>query len=705
MTNKRTVYGKKLLTAAVLVSMLPGGLAFAEEALPLYTLDTVVVTATRTENDEKNVPASTQIITSSDIKKSGATNVRDAITDFANITMTKKVRGGGHEIIIRGMSTDKSLIMVNGHRVANEADASGLGNANALDRINLKDVQKIEIVKGPSSALYGSEAMGGVINIITKPSVEPSVSTGLEFTTDNTNHWWHFDSGRQGRFSATADARVSKEKRQMTENDTSSNNYGTARTYNASLNYYFNDDNYLNFYVDYFSQHLQSDRGTPAMKDFPVSMGPMKLNGKAMIDGGGHARNKQKNYGLSWNGKTNRNDWKLQTYVSQFDWSSNSNQKVLQTIPGADPMSQSAYDRYVKQKYGTYDFHDNSNSLWALEGRDTFTINEHHKLTFGAEYTKNKIKGTGLGANGDNAYIVTQNGKSKERSEKELTTYSAYIQDEMSYGKWFVIPAVRYDHNSFYGNYTSPKLGVTYKAKDNFRIKANYGKGFKAPTVMQLFYDLVQIMGTKDGRPNWQHVQGDPNLKPETSTSWDLGVEGEFGKAYGSLTYFDTDVDDLISTVRLGVDNNGYPLSRYTNVNQAKIKGVENTLGYKFNSQWGFKVNSTWLSAKDTSNHVDLAQRAKLSQIYALTFDDGKERGWGFTLWDEFCYKYTTPVDAGRDVAAGPKKTFNTLNFSITGKVNKDTRFYGSVRNIFDKVADDCDLDGRFYSLGWEHKF
>ena len=80
MTNKRTVYGKKLLTAAVLVSMLHGGeLAFAEEALPLYMLDAVVVTATRTENDVKNVPASTQIITSSDIKKSGATNVRDAL--------------------------------------------------------------------------------------------------------------------------------------------------------------------------------------------------------------------------------------------------------------------------------------------------------------------------------------------------------------------------------------------------------------------------------------------------------------------------------------------------------------------------------------------------------------------------------------------------------------------------------------------------
>ena len=143
----------------------------------------------------KNVPASTQIITSSDIKKSGATNLRDAITDFANITMTKKVRGGGHEIIVRGMSTDKSLIMVNGHRVANEADGSGLGNANALDRINVDNIEKIEIVKGPSSALYGSEAMGGVINIITKGSKEAEVRTGLVNSSEDFTNWWHFDSG------------------------------------------------------------------------------------------------------------------------------------------------------------------------------------------------------------------------------------------------------------------------------------------------------------------------------------------------------------------------------------------------------------------------------------------------------------------------------------------------------------------------------
>ena len=708
MKNVRAVNMKKILAASVLAAMVPGGVMFAEEqtAAPMYSLEGVVVTATRTENTLKNVPASTQVITQDDIKQSGASNVRDAITDFSNITMTRKVRGGGHEIIIRGMSTDKSLILVNGRRVANEADAAGLGNANALDRINLSDIQKIEIVKGPSSALYGSEAMGGVINIITKGSTEKAVSTGLELTTDDTNHWWHFDTGRQGKLSATFDARVNKIKRQMEGNATSSNNYGTAETYNASIDYYFNDNNYLNFYADYFTQNLRSDRGTPAMKDYQLSMGPFTLVGKATIDGGGTAHYKQQNYGVSWNGKTTKNEWQIQTYISKFDWSSNSNQKVLETIPGSDRMSQKAFDSFIRSQYGSYDFHKNKNQLWAVEGKDTLTINDNHKLTVGAEYVKNTIKGTGLGANGDNVISITENGKTKESSEKDLITYSAYIQDEMNYNKWFIIPAIRYDHNSFYGNHTSPKLGITYKAADNFRVKANYGEGFKAPSVMQLFYDLDQVMGNKpDGSPNWQHVIGNPNLKPETSKSWDIGIETEFGKGYASLTYFDSDVDNLINPNRIGVDSNNHTLSQYINVDKARIKGVENTIGYKFNDQWGFKVNSTWLDAKDTSNNMDLPQRAKLSQIYALTFDDGKERGWGFTLWDELCYKYTTPASGGRSVTAGPKKTFNILNFSITGKVNKDTRFYGSVRNIFDKVEDDCDLDGRFYTIGWEHKF
>lgn len=718
MTNKRTVYGKKLLTASVLVSMLPGGLAFAEETLPLYTLDAVVVTATRTENDVKNVPASTQIITSSDIKKSGATNVRDAITDFANITMTKKVRGGGHEIIVRGMSTDKSLIMVNGHRVANEADGSGLGNANALDRINVDNIEKIEIVKGPSSALYGSEAMGGVINIITKGSKEAEVRTGLVNSSEDFTNWWHLDSGEIGKFSATLDMRFNKIRRDGDDTDFLTDSFGTAQTYNFNANYHFNDHNYLNFYVDHYTQNLKRDLYTHKRDniklDFPEGMtvmGQTSMTGEgSMEDALANYHYKQQTYGLSWNGKTARNDWQIQTYLSKFDWKSDirySGMWFKGHVPaGSSPMTGPMWDRIFKDfmvgESGAYknDVNVNSNKIFVIEGRNSTKINDNHRITYGAEYIKNTVKGTNFGD--DNQFGVThigsvsKNGVTKEISEKEIDTYAAYLQDEINYGKWFIVPAIRYDHHENFGSHTSPKLGLTYKANDTFRVKANYGKGFKAPTIQNLYCKLVTNMG----KPGIITVNPNANLRPETSNSWDVGVEKEWGKISTSLVYFDTKLENMITTEK--IDRNSY---RYINVGNVRVKGIEHTLGYELNPMWKFKVNSTWLDAVNKDKNQLLPQRSRLSQIYSLSFDDGKDIGWSAVLWDELNYKYVTPVTVKGDIVAGPKKTYNLLNFTLTRKINKDTKIYGSVQNIFDKVDSDCDLDGRYWSLGWEHKF
>lgn len=697
MNNTKTAQRKALLAAITVFVM--GGVTAQAEELPVYSFDEVVVTATRTENDVKKVPASTQVITQEDIKRGGATSVRNALSMYANIFQKSKVRGGGHDIIIRGMETKHSLVMVNGRRISNEADANGLGNAMSLDRININDVEKIEIVRGPSSALYGSEAMGGVLNIITKPSKEQTLLTGLEHTSEDTSHWWHADTGRIGNFSMTLDARFNKINRSMPDTATESDPYGTAQTYNASLNYYVNDHSYVNAYMDYYSQHLKTDMGTPTMKPITLttSSGTMSLSGQAMLEGTGSKAFKQKNYGISWNGKTDKNDWQIQAYMSKFNWSTTSNTKVLGSIP---PAGMEGMFNYLLQKKNTYNFNHDEHNMWAIEGRDSLRVNDHHRVTFGAEYVKEKVAGTGLGSNGDGVHNITENGTTKSSSEKTLSSYAAYLQDEIEYGKWFIVPAIRYDHHSAYGSHTSPKIGVTYNATDHFRIKANYGDGFKAPSVSQLYYDLDMPMG---GPMNWVHLTGNPNLKPEKSKSWDLGVEAEFGKGYGSLTYFDNDVDNLIASIPKGKDGNGHKLYRYENVNKARIKGLENTLGYRFNDTLEFKVTSTLLDAKDTSAGKDLTQRARLSQIYQLIYDDHKDTGWSAVLWNQLDYKFVTGKawESGESV----KKSYSLTNFSLTRKVNKDTRFYGSVQNIFDKKDEDCDLDGRFWSIGWEHKF
>ena len=346
------------------------------------------------------------------------------------------------------------------------------------------------------------------------------------------------------------------------------------------------------------------------------------------------------------------------------------------------------------------DVNVNSNKIFVIEGRNSTKINDNHRITYGAEYIKNTVKGTNFGDGNQFGVThigsVSKNGVTKEISEKEIDTYAAYLQDEINYGKWFIVPAIRYDHHENFGSHTSPKLGLTYKANDTFRVKANYGKGFKAPTIQNLYCKLVTHMG----QAGIITVNPNANLRPETSNSWDVGVEKEWGKISTSLVYFDTKLENMITTEKI-VDK----IYRCVNVGNVRVKGIEHTLGYELNPMWKFKVNSTWLDAVNKDKNQPLPQRSRLSQIYSLSFDDGKDIGWSAVLWDELNYKYVTPVTVKGDIVAGPKKTYNLLNFTLTRKINKDTKIYGSVQNIFDKVDSDCDLDGRYWSLGWEHKF
>lgn len=680
---------KRILLAACLLAM--GSTGASAEPIMYDVLPEVVVTATRTENTVQNVPAATQIITEEDIKRSGSNDIRGLISHETNIFQKHRTRGGGHDVIIRGMDTDKTLILINGHRIANEADATGLGNAMAFDRISLSDVDRIEIVRGPTSALYGSEAMGGVINIITKPSLSSSATAGISRSSDDATNWYHFDTGRKGRFSATADMRFNKIFRDKDAEDIISNSYGTAQTYGLSANYYFDDQRYINLFYDYFSQRLKNDSGEAKLIPFPVHMGPIELTGRAKLDSAGSFEYKQRTYGVSYNGTTPKHDWQLRWYRSGFRWNDERTQSVLEAIPGEDRMSKRAYAAFVKEKYNTHDFNDNKNELWALEARDSVKINGHNRLTFGAEYVSNDVKGTNLGKNGDHVGTITQHGLKKDTSKVNIDTYAGYVQDEIETGKWFIVPAIRYDHHSNFGSHVSPKLGVTYKARDHLRFKANYGDGFKAPSVNQMYYSLYQIMGVR-----YVNLIGNPDLDPEESRSFDIAVEAEFGKGYGSLGYFDSHVKNLIDAVYIGTDGTAEQY-KYVNIGKARIKGIETVLGYTFNDRWEAKVTSSWLSAKDTTNDLDLVRRARFSQIYQLIYNDHQDRGFSATLWDQLDYDYVTEDNE--------KTSYNLLNFTLTKRFGKDTRVYGTIENILDKKDDRCDLDGRFWVIGVEHTF
>lgn len=148
----------------------------------------------------------------------------------------------------------------------------------ALDRINLFNVDRIEIASGPASALYGSDAMGGVINIITLTPEKPEVTVGLEAGSETTANWWHADTGRIGKFSASFDARFDKYRRDLLPDDDLGHGNDTSQNYNAALQYELDEDSRIRAWSDYFSEHMKSGSSDAfTSRDY-----------------------RQKNYGLSW---------------------------------------------------------------------------------------------------------------------------------------------------------------------------------------------------------------------------------------------------------------------------------------------------------------------------------------------------------------------------------------------------------------------
>lgn len=646
---------KAWITWAVLTALtVPAYAASADGAADgsAVTMKDVVVTATRTEADVKMVPNTVEVITADDIEKLGATDVYSALRLADNVQIMNTSTGFGHRISMRGMSSDSTLILINGQRTAIE-DTETTQNLLALDRINVHNIERIEIIRGAASAQYGSDALAGVINIITKKSTgKPSVTVGATTGTTNMSNYYHIDLGRQGKFSSTFDMNFSKD-RQWTEHEVSGlpvkNLQGPKQSYNFSGTYELGENKNLNLDLGYYKDKLSGDW---SHKEYNLGAwgGIVRLQDAKL-------ETERRDASLSLTGKTKKDDYMVRTFYSKLD--------KFRFLP---------YTALAKE-YGE----TNKYSIWGIEAKNSHKVNGDHTLTYGTEYDRYDVDGVNFGKDGDNG--------------KNLNTYAAYIQDEWLLGdKWEIIPAVRYDHHSEFGSKTTPHIGVTYLANDHNRFKANWGEGYKAPSVSELYMDYTH-MGVL--------TLGNPNLRPEESKKWDLSYEGEWGKTFGKITYFHNDIDNMISTRTVG-GRHGY--NEYYNIDgTTKTHGVELTLGRKLSRDLDVKVTSNWTSA---SNKVASAESsahgvdgiADNITTLQLAYDDHCAYGYNATLWEQWVHDYY-------ESDSSQTYSYNTLNFVINKKYGDAVRLFAGVDNIFNKKIDAIYLDGRIWRTGIEFKF
>lgn len=744
--NKKKI---ALLTACVVSAV--GHMAFAAEAnnYDEYSGADYVVTATKTQLEKKEVPQSVEVITEQKIKELGAYSVQDALRLANNIDVQDNGMTG-NQVQLRGNSTMHTLILVDGKRMAAENTQSSQ-NAYELKRINISDVERIEIIRSNGSALYGSDAIGGVINIITKKATTPSMSIAMHTGSKDEATSFSYASGRQGKVAVKIGGGIEKVRKidsgvyksysskgkQSDEigkyNDASTTNmYGTRRFLNTGINYAFDDNHDLDFTMNFMREQLKSDSWNSygadytncqmttlgefikAMTGKDLSTMPPDVANKILAKFGDYTvdnlndsmpnpmtiqyypmrslhfyDNNRSDFSLGFNGKDGKHDYNVRAYFSELRKENTSHYINLNTNTKKD-----------------VDFDQNNYKQLVVEGKDSYKMDDNNTLTWGAEYKKDTMDGTHLRDSGSNLKYLTINGITKPSSEVSSETVALYLQDELRVGnKLLLIPAVRVDHHDSFGTHTSPKIGATYSMSDNARIKANYGKGYRAPTL----YELYSKMEKSGMAPMTVHVLGNPDLNPETSTNFDLGFETELGKLNSKVTYYHNDIKNMIDgddyTGPETITNPGI-WSKYVNYGKVKISGLETEFGYNFDEHWSLRTVYNYLDAKDQQSGNRLAYRARHNGLVQLTWTDAKENPLTVNLYNRYYFDYHQSNSANYQ----HDYSFSTTGLTVSKQFNKNYRVYAGVDNIFNKsflydTYHTYSIDGRTWRVGAEMTF
>lgn len=641
---------KQTLLAAAVIGTLSASYAEAAETETITTRD-VVVTASRTEQEIKETPAAVEVITKDDIEKMGAENLAQALQLATGINVLENGMVG-NQSSLRGMNTNQTLILIDGRRVRTE-NTSETQNYYELQRVNMDNVERVEIVRGAVSSLYGSEALGGVINIITKKPGTAGGSVSADWTSRQKDLGFRYDLGKQGKWAWSVNGKVSDIRQRM--NGVASNQYGKKYFFGLDGRMDVDKNKKLDFFVDYLNEDLYMIDSATAGTDYD------------------HQR---VSTGVKYSGKDKQGDYEMQFYYTYFDKDQRTRNRTTSALTSFDDMT---FNSYV------------------ADGKRTFYLGDKHILTVGGEYRQedyesSRIKdGTGT--------TVTLEGVTNTMSKVSMDYGALYLQDEYMVNKnWLLIPSLRWDHNSKFGDEVTGKLGTTYKFSKNARFKANVGTAYRAPTASELYF-------------NWKHtptafvtvnITGNPNLKPEKALNFDLGIEGEYKNTSGKITYFHNKVDDLINlnTTYGYIPGTGMVANgTYENVDKATIQGLEVETKQKLGNFFTLRGTYTYLDARDDNTNALLTGRARHKTSLQLIYSDAKN-GWDATLWNDWLsgYEYTSSKSSG-DTGA------SIMNIVVNKKVNDQLSAYFGVNNLTDVSNDVLYYEGRIWRGGVKYTF
>lgn len=499
-------------------------LTFSCGAEEIFDLGKIVITATRIPLLLKDAPGSVSIISEDEVKSSQAENVGEVLEKVAGVKIQSYGLNGMSTLSFRGSSANQVLVMIDSRPI-------NLGSTGSVDLslYPLDDVEKIEVVRGPFSALYGTGALGGVVNIITKnPPQTTTTRAGLSLGTFKLSSYTlsYGSSWKKIDYLFTAKGTYSDGDRE--------NNWKDSRYFSGKIVYPGSFTSFI-----FSGGYSQEEKGVPGSLDFPTLKASQK-DERGWID-------------LTWNWKAKNSNFSLKGFLNQ---------------------DETIYEN--PEAWGGAQRDTTENRVWGINFQHSFPFSFKHNFIWGVDWKEDEVD------------VKTAEGVSQIGGERQVGSTALYLQDELKFSPEFtVFLGTRYDDHSVYGSRMSPRLSFIYHLRKSTSLRASWGQAFRSPSIDDLYWqeDWGGGMG----------LFGNPGLKPEVSSEYEVGVEQIFTpQILGRMTFFFSEVDNLINWTETGTWR-----WEAQNVDKASIKGLEGEVRLKPWEKLSLSLNYTYLVAKD----------------------------------------------------------------------------------------------------------
>ncbi len=510
--------------------MLLAGLAFSAQAE-----EVMVVTADKSEQPIEQINASVTIIDREQIEQSGAPDLLELLRGVPGVQIA---RAGGHgnqtSLFMRGTNSNQVLVLIDGVRVSSPHTGSF-----AWEHLDLNQIERIEIVRGPRATTWGSDAIGGVIQIFTRRA------TGLEAST------W---AGSYDRLGASASLRAG---------GSGGFSLNANLSYDQTAGFSSQNPNGFSYDPDADGYHNRSGSirlETPLGERYRIRAQANVIDADSQFDQGTSYSHITR-YSLRAEGTIGEN------------W-----QHSLQLSRSTNDIETPAYFSVVESTRNQVEWHNR------------YRLSEQATLLFGADYQK-------------------QEGASQYNYDASQSNTGVYGQwDQQWNHRLRTTAGLRLDDHSEYGSHSSGQLSVGWDFGEGYTLYANAGTAYRTPTLNELFHP---------GYGGW--YAGNPGLKPETSTSVELGLKAHLGEGHqlqASLQH--TEVEDLITYA-------GGETFQAINLKQAEMDSLELSWSLERGAH-SLGADLTLLDAQDKDNDSDLLRRPH--QQYRLTYGYRFDNGW-----------------------------------------------------------------------------